>query len=186
MNLSLASLLLVSVLANDSLADRPNLNKYSGAELWDAADIIALVQIRAGSYIENEGFELLVIPLTTFKGYIDESTPIIAHYPLVNAPNQLGSNYLLFLSDTGRGKYSLIPEARSAVKLLYVESDGDMEERLNDPNKARANRDWYLLDGSLWMVECTEIYAYPIGKYCTAEYSIVEFVMNKASGIKGE
>lgn len=174
----------LTLLSLDAIADRPNLNKYSDAELWEAADLVALIRVESGEYKTDVGFDLTATPLAVLKGGSDSSIAIAAHYPLLDAPSQLGSTYLVFLSESGAGSFKLIHELRSSVKILYVEPDDDMAVRINAPSPSKEDKDWYSVDGALWVVDCSPLYAYPIGHYCIAEKSIVTYAMDRLGGIK--
>ena len=176
----------LTLLSHGAAADSPNLNPYSDGELWDSADLIALVRVESGEYAKDIGYELKVMLLTVLKGSSDKPISIAAHYPLLDAPNQLGSTYLVFLLESGAGLYELIHEIRLSVKILYVALDDDMAVRLNVPSPSKEQKDWYIVDGALWIVDCSPLYAYRIGHYCVAEKSIVAYAMRRLGGIKGE
>ena len=178
--------LALTLLSHGAIADRPNLNKYSDAELWDSADLVALVRVESGEYTEDIGFDLKATPVVVLKGSSDRLISIVAHYPLLDAPDQLGSTYLVFLSESGAGSYELIHEIRSSVQIRYIELDDDMAVRMNALSTSKEDRDWYSVDGALWVVDCSPIYAYRMGHYCVAEKSIVAYAMERLGGIKGE
>lgn len=167
-------------------ADRPDLNKFSDSELWDVADLVALIRIVDGEYTKDIGFDLTATPLVVLKGSSDSSIAIAAHYPLLGAPDHLGATYLVFLAESGAGSYKLINEVRSSVKILFVEVDDDTAVRMNAPGPSNGDKDWYSVGGALWVVDCTPIYAYPIGRYCVAENSIVEYAVGRLGGVKGD
>jgi hypothetical protein len=184
MNLRPTLVVLVVLISVGAFADRPDLNKYSDAELWDSADLIALVRIESGTYVKDVGFDVVAELLKVLKGDSDRSLTISAHHPLLNAPNQLGSSYLVFLTESGPGHYDLINEVRSAVPTIYVEMHDDVAIRMNVLRKSD-DRDWYSLDGSLWIVDCGVVRIYPMGEHCKPERSVVEYAMNRLGGVKG-
>lgn len=178
---------LLLALSLQAFADIPNINKYSDAELWDAADMVALVRIESGSYTQEIGFDVAAIPLEVFKGEPEKSLKISAHYPLFAGPDQLGSTYLVFLqTESGAGHFSLLHEFRSSVRITYVEIDDGMAIRMQAPWPSDKERDWYSYNGSLWIVDCLESAAYRDKTFCEKDRSIVAYAMKRIGGTKGQ
>ncbi len=176
---------LLALIWAGAIAEPPNLNKYSDAEIWGSADLIALVKIKSSTYFKYIGFDMKAIPLVVLKGDSDESIGISADYPLPDAPSQLGSSYLVFLTESGAGHYNLISEIRSVVPIIYVDLDDNVAVR-NNVLKISDDRDWYSYDGSLWIVDCGRLTAAPDSEHCMLERSVVEYTMNRVGGVKGD
>lgn len=173
------ALILLSV---GAAADRPDLNKYTDAELWDLADLVALVRVVNGEYTKDVGFDLSAKPVMVLKGRSKSSIAIAAHYPLLNAPDQLGATYLVFLLEASAGSYVLVHEIRSSVKIGYFGLDDDISDRMTALSPSKEDKDWYSLDDALWVLECSPT----IGPICLAERSVVAYAMDRLGGIKGE
>ena len=186
MNSRIALLILLALVSVGAIADRPNLDSYSDSELWDSADLIALVRIESGAYIENFGFDVIAKPLAILKGDSTDSIGVSTHYSLLDARSQPGFSYLLFLIESGAGQFRLINEVRAAVPIIHVDIDDSMGIRMNAPRKSD-RREWYSYDGSLWVVDCRSVQDNSDREYvCSRERSIVEYVMNRLGGVKGE
>ena len=186
MNTHLAAFVMSVLISVGAFADSPNLYKYSDSELWDVADLVVLVRVRSGTHTEDVGFDIEATPLIVLKGKSATSLEISAHYPLLGAPSELGSSYLVFLAETGPEQYGLIQEIRSAVRIIYVEVDDDMGIRMNVLRKSDRPPDWYSYDGSLWVVDCKQPITFTRSHLCPLEKSIVQYAMNEVGGVKGQ
>lgn len=186
MNTHFAAFVMSVLISVGAVADSPNRHKYSDSELWDVADLVALVRIRSGTYTEDVGFDIEATPITVLKGKSATFLKISAHYPLLDVPSELGSSYLVFLAETGPEQYVLIQEFRSAVRIIYVEIDDDMGIRMNALGKSDRPPDWYSYDGSLWVVDCKQPITFTRRHRCPLEKSIVQYAMNEVGGVKGQ
>ena len=169
-----------------AFAETPNLDSYSDSELWDAADLVALVRIESGRYTKDVGIDVAAMPLEILKGELERSLKISAHYSLLDSPDQLGSTYLVFLAESGDGHYSLLHESRSSVRITYVEIDDDMAIRMHAPKPSDEARVWYSYNGSLWVVDCVASAAYRDKMFCENGRSIVDYAMKRVGGTQGQ
>ena len=177
---------LIALISAAAIADGFDHFKYSDADLWETSDLIALIRIENGTYMEDIGFELDVKLLVVLKGNSSGSVRVAAHWPLLYAPSELGSLYLVFLTETGDAQYKLINENRSSVPMFYYEPDEDIADRINALRESN-DQDWYTYDRSLWVVDCWQLpKTHPMSEHCVRERSVVEYSMNRFGGVKGQ
>ena len=158
-------------------AHKPSFDSLTVDELWDKAEFVGIVTVEQGSYIESAGYALKGKVDLPLKGDPLETIEIDALYPLVEAPNELGQKYLLYLELNKEGRLVLISHRASVIKMFR--SDPQDREGLEASIKSIQGATSIVFErgGYIWSTIC---YTKSRGNDCGLHQSSVEKAFNKA------